>query len=73
MLEVEGSLCCRRLGVFSVCDLCAVGMLLFDPGCLEPEGSGRGAGRNWRSGGNKGSTSGVGLQTDLFILPVLCP
>lgn len=53
MLGVEGSLCCRRLGVFSVCDLCAVGMLLFDPGCLEPEGSGRGAGRHWRSGGNK--------------------
>lgn len=30
-----------------MCGLRAVGMLLFDSGCLEPEGAGRGAGRNW--------------------------
>lgn len=29
------------------CGLHAVGMLLFDSGCLEPEGAGRGAGRNY--------------------------
>lgn len=34
---LESSLCCCRLGMFHVCDLCAVGMLLSDPG---PEGPG---------------------------------
>lgn len=56
------------------CGLRAVGMLFFDSGCLEPEGAGRRAGRNYspQAGGKKGSAFRAGLQGDLVPLPVPC-
>lgn len=57
--------------MFSVCDLCAVGMLLFDPGCCEPEGSGGEAGRNWSSG-DKGDFQSETPDRSVHVT-VLCP
>lgn len=62
------------LGVFDMYGLHAIGMLSSGPGCLEPEGAGRRAGRNWSpwAGGDEDSAFREGLQTDLVPLPVSC-